>query len=145
MVGGHEIDGVRPQEAHAALFAFVAQALQKAGVVHGRGHQATAAALQFRRLFGVQYFHQYAAIGVLCKGLGYAVVLIGWHHKAGVDHAQWPENFLLQKLPQRLPADDLDQAAQYVGGTAVGPHAAGLKLQGQCSEGFTIFGIRAIT
>ena len=71
----------------------------------------------------------------LCLKAGNAVVLRGWHDKTGVHHAQWCKNFLLQKRPQGLTADDLDQAPQHIGGAAVRPHAAGLELQRDGGQG----------
>ena len=135
MVAGHEVHRVRPQQAHAIQLALVAQTMHKAGVIQGSRHQAPATAFQCGHFARLQNGHAHTAIGVVCKRFGNAVVLFGRHGKTRVHHAQRPQNFGLQKRPQRLPADHLNQPGQYIGGAAISPHTAGLKHQGQPGQG----------
>ena len=60
-------------------------------------------------------------------------------HKFGAGHAERIEDVLLLELVQRLSRDDLDDAAEHVGGVAVAPQRAGLARQRQSGNPFGKF------
>ena len=95
-------------------------------------------------MFRVQHFHGNAAVRVVRKRLGQAVVISGRHHKAGVHQPQGRKDFLLQKRTQGLATDDLDQAPQHVGGAAVSPHVARLELQRDGGQRAGKLGVAAV-
>ena len=125
MVGGHEFHCARAQQAYALQLPLVAHELQEARVVHRRRHQAAAARLHAGGLTRIDHLHGNAAVRIVRKGFGNAVLLRQGHLKAGFQHAQRLQDGLPQVLAQWLATDHFDQAPQHVGGAAVFPDAAG--------------------
>ena len=124
VVGGHERHGVGAEQPHTAQLAAVQQALQKPRVIGGGGHQPTTTGLHGGHTARVQHPQGNATVRVVGQRLGNAVVVLGQHGKTGVLHPERGKNGLVQVLAQRLAGDDLQQAAQHVGGAAVFPHRA---------------------
>ena len=72
------------------------------------------------------------------------MVFLGWHNKAGVHHAQWAQDVLLQEGPETLAADHFNQRAQQIGRAAVFPNRAGLEPEGdggQCLREFAVVAV----
>ena len=134
MVGRHQAQRGRAQDALTQQFAAIAQALHKARVVLRGGRQAHAAGFHARHHAQINQCHGCAAIRIVGKRLGNAVLLVGRHAKAGVHHAQRPQDVFLQIGTQGLAANGLHKGAQQIGGAAIGPNAAGLKLQGHLGQ-----------
>jgi hypothetical protein len=103
VVRRHVADRGIAEDALAIQHTTIEQALQEAGVIGAGGRQPGATGFHGHGLAHVDQAHGNAAIRVFLKWLGNAVVLVRRHHKAGVHHAQRPQDVVLQKSPSVWP------------------------------------------
>src|SRR5215472_9263547 len=141
VIGGHQFQRLAADDPDAAKHAAIEQHLREARVIHGGRHQAAAAGFHGRLLQHVEELHLVAGPGIVGKGLcePTGIVLAGEEGRLG--HLQRREDTFGQEGAERLAADDLDDAAEDVGGTAVVPFRAGLADQWQLRDHDRMLGI----
>ncbi len=100
MVGRHEVHGMRTQQPRTLQLASIAHEAQKTRVIHGGGQQAASTAVHGHGTARVQHTQRYAAVRVMRKRFGNAVLIGGIHRKAGLKHAQRGKNMLLQVVAE---------------------------------------------
>ncbi|MCW2704456.1 MAG: hypothetical protein JWQ37_2451 [Blastococcus sp.] len=139
VVADHVRDGARPEQPAPVVGTTAAQQFDEPQVVTRRRHQPATAG-QERRLRvrgGVEPLAEHHPCGRSARlprrgqvqpGQRLEVVALAQAERR-VPHAERGEDPLLEELVQRLPGENLDQAAENVGGDAVVPVAAGLEDQ----------------
>ena len=140
VVGGHELKRLASEDARAAERAAEIEHLREPRVIVHRRDKPAAAHFETRFGPGVEELHGCAAVGIVRERLGEALVRVRARGEAGIAHAQRRKNSLMQKRAQGLPGDNLDDAADDVGGMAVIPGCARLVEQRQLGERNDKFG-----
>ena len=134
MIRGHQFQRLAADQPVAVERAAVEQHLAEPRVVH-RGRDQPAAAGFHRRLFQhVEELHFVAGPGIGRERLGEAAGVFLAGMERGLGHLQRRQDALGQERAQRLAGDDLDDAAENVGGAAVIPFRAGLAHQRQARD-----------
>ncbi len=142
---GHVVHRVRAQQAHAVQLAPVAQELQKAGVVQRGGHEAPAAALHGGHLAGgraLSWARRHR--GSCAKGSAMRCCCAGGTAKPVSTMPSGAKISACKKAPKPCPLITSTKRPQHIGGAAVGPHAAGLKLQRHAGQRLAKLGVGAL-
>src|SRR5262249_22253337 len=143
MIGRHVLDGLAAEDARALERAAIQEHLREARVVAGRRDAATAAALELRRLRGIEQLDLLAGVRIGRQGLGQTRLTIGGDDEARIGHLERAKDALRENLAERLAGDDLDDTSEDVGRDTVLPRRARLVQGRQLGESLDVLLPRA--
>ena len=129
MIGRHQLQRLAADDPVAVERAAAEQHLAEPRIVHGGRQQAAAAGFHYRLLQHVEELHLVAGPGIVRERLGEAAGVLLAGVERGLGHLQRRQDPLGQEGAEAFAGDDLDDAAENVGGAAVVPFRARLAHQ----------------
>lgn len=138
VVGVHELDGFRGEEADAVEFASVEEHLEKAGVVACGGEKAGAAGEAFAgpvdEVAGGGGFSEDELVVFEAVDVGEARGFFRREEEVGVAHVERAGDAFLDELVEGFFGDDFDETAEDIGGVSILKLLAGVAMERKRGE-----------